>query len=642
MTGRPDWRSSALLATTVVGIAFAAIIAFVTIDAPPLPARRAKASTVAAPTPPTARVPDIKLPVADAPPAPTGADFAAKRADAPTPPPAPETDKPTTSTDWASLPIEDVRTRANASEILAMEEIARRLIQGVGVAKDPQAGAGWLLRAAEAGSAQAAFNVGVMYERGFVVERDSSRAVEWYRKSADGNMPAAKHNLALLLRDGKGAPRDTKRAIELLHSAARQGMAASMFSLGDMYERGDAGQKDPAAALAWFAIAAEFERQINRGEDTPLARTADQRSQTLQRVLTPAELQRAQQLGQAEFRAIAEALAPPKPSPPPVEPTPPPVTTAPALPPASDDLSSWPKAPAEQIRAIQQALADLQLLRDKPDGVLGPMTRNAIRDFQRGAGLRASSEPSKEVYLALRQALVQRDIATSPLPFPPKQEPAKNEPQQVAAKPEPPVMPVTIDLGKPEPPPAPPTTADFMRTLPKPKAAKSEPQQVAAKAEPPLAPVTIDLGKPDPPPAPPTSADLARALPKPQAARRDPPKPAPPKVDPAPPPPPRIDIAKPDPPPPPTSIDLARTIAKADPNAWPVDGSDQVKAIQRLLRELKILAEPVSGQVSTATRAAIREYERLAGLKETGEPSKALFDSLKETRALMVPKTRSN
>ena len=396
MTGRPDWRSSALLATTVVGIAFAAIVAFVTIDAPPLPARRAKASTVTAPTPPTARVPDIKLPVADAPPAPTGADFAAKPANAPAPAPAPEANKPTALTDWASLPIDDVRTRANANELPAMEEIARRLIQGVGVAKDPQAGAGWLLRAAEAGSAQAAFNVGVMYERGFVVERDSSRAVEWYRKAADGNMPAAKHNLALLLRDGKGAPRDAKRAIELLHSAARQGMAASMFSLGDMYERGDAGSKDPAAALAWFAIAAEFERQINRGEDTPLAKTAEQRSQTLQRVLTPAELQRAQQLGQAEFRAIAEALAPPKPSPPPVEPAPPPVAAAPPSPPASDDLPSWPKAPAEQVRAVQQALVDLQLLRDKPDGVLGPMTRNAIRDFQRGAGLRDRASPARK------------------------------------------------------------------------------------------------------------------------------------------------------------------------------------------------------------------------------------------------------
>jgi TPR repeat protein len=136
-----------------------------------------------------------------------------------------------------------VRTRANANEIPAMEEIARRLIQGIGVAKDPQAGAGWLLRAAGAGSAQAAFNVGVMYERGFVVERDSGRAVDWYRKAADGDMPAAKHNLALLLRDGRGAPRDAKRAIELLHSAARQGMAASMFSLGDMYERGDAAPR---------------------------------------------------------------------------------------------------------------------------------------------------------------------------------------------------------------------------------------------------------------------------------------------------------------------------------------------------------------------------------------------------------------
>jgi len=256
MTGRPDWRSSTLLATTVAGIAVAAIVAFVTIDAPPLPARRAKASTVTTPTPAAARMPDIKLPLADTPPAPTGADFGAKPANAPAPAPAPEANKPTALVDWAALPVEDVRTRANAGEVPAMEEIARRLIQGVGVAKDPQAGAGWLLRAAEAGSAQAAFNVGVMYERGFVVERDSSRAVEWYRKAADGNMPAAKHNLALLLRDGKCASRDAKRAIELLHSAARQGMAASMFSLGDMYERGDAGAKDPPAALAWFAIAA--------------------------------------------------------------------------------------------------------------------------------------------------------------------------------------------------------------------------------------------------------------------------------------------------------------------------------------------------------------------------------------------------
>jgi TPR repeat protein len=295
------------------------------------------------------------------------------------------------------------------------------------VTKDPQAGAGWLLRAAEAGSPQAAFNVGVMYERGFVVERNSSRAVEWYRKAADGNMPAAKHNLALMLRDGKGAPRDVKRCVELLLSAAHQGMAASMFALGDMYERGDAGPKDAAAALAWFSIAAEFERQINRGEDTALARTAQQRSQALRQVLTPSELQRAQKIGQTELRTIVEALAPPKPREPSTDAGPP--SAAASMPPASNQALNWPETSAEQVRAIQQALADLHLLADKPDGLLGPVTRKAIREFQRTAGLKETGEPGMEVYFALRQALAKRDIvANSPLPPPPKENPAKPEP----------------------------------------------------------------------------------------------------------------------------------------------------------------------------------------------------------------------
>jgi len=81
------------------------------------------------------------------------------------------------------------------------------------------------------------------------------------------------------------------------------------------------------------------------------------------------------------------------------------------------------------VPTVQQALVDLQLLRDKPDGLLGPMTRNAIRDFQRSAGLPAAGEPGKEVYLALRQALAKREVeVNSPLPLPPKQEPTKDEP----------------------------------------------------------------------------------------------------------------------------------------------------------------------------------------------------------------------
>ena len=261
----------------------------------------------------------VAIPQSPAPPEPTSADFAragtppAPAAPAPAPPTETPAAVPAAPIDWTAMAIDELRAKANAEEIPAMEELARRLVQGTGVPKDQQAGAGWLLRAAQRGSAQSAFNVGVMYERGFVVERDSTKAIEWYRKAANANLPMAKHNLALLLRDGKGAPRDGKEAVELLRSASRQGMAASMFTLGDIYEHGDAAPKDPAMALAWFAITAEFERQTNKNGESPLAKTATQRAQTLQRILLPGELERAQQFGQSEFKQIVEALQPPKP-----------------------------------------------------------------------------------------------------------------------------------------------------------------------------------------------------------------------------------------------------------------------------------------------------------------------------------------
>ncbi len=455
----------------------------------------------------------ITIPESTSPPEVTVADFgqAQAQAQAPAAATADSTarDKGASPADWTALPIDEVRERANAEDVAAMEELARRLVQGIGVAKDQQAAAGWLLRAAQRGSVQSAFNVGVMYERGFVVERDSTKAIEWYRKAAEADVPMAKHNLALLLRDGKGAPRNGKEAVELLRSAARQGMAASMFTLGDIYERGDEGLKDPAIALAWFAITAEFERQTNKGGESALARMASQRVQVLQRILMPGELERGQQFGQAEFKQIVEALQPAKPAPPPpLEMTGVPRPAFPPLPPAppATEPSGWPKATTDQIRVIQQALVDLKLLRDKPDGTLGPMTRSAIRAFQRSVSMRETGEPTVDVFAALQDA----------------------------------------------------TRTD---------AAKSE------------------------------SADKA------QAAKADMPA---------------------------SSPDAALDV-------WPSATADQVKVIQTLLRDLNFSREAPDGVLGPATRAAIRDYERSLGLAQTGEPSKTLFDSLKEMRGLTTP-----
>src|SRR5205085_1187808 len=218
--------------------------------------------------------------------------------------------KPLDMAAWKALPIDDLRQRANAGELAAMEELAGRLVSGSGVPRDPQTAFRWYARVAEAGSPNAAFNLGVMYERGFGVPRDSPRAAEWYGKAAAKNVGMAKHNLALMLRDGRGLPQDGKKALELLHAAARQGTTASMFSLGDIYERGDVVPKDLPTALAWFAIATELEFQASRGSETPLAKAAEQRGQVLQRVLTPLELERGYKLGQEELQAIVVALQP--------------------------------------------------------------------------------------------------------------------------------------------------------------------------------------------------------------------------------------------------------------------------------------------------------------------------------------------
>ena len=587
MSGRKS--VGALAGVTVVAMAASVLLAFVTIDPPPLPVKQKKIQAAAT------SIPAIAVtPVATAlapPPAKAG-------------PPAP-TGKPT---DWQTVAMDELRTRANRNEIPAMEELGRRLLQGLDMPKDPQAGAGWLLRAAGLGSVRSAFNIGVMYERGFVVERDSSKAAEWYRKAADAGLPTAKHNLALLLRDGKGTARDVKAATQLLLSAAHQGMAASMFMLGDINEQGDGGTKDPAAALAWFAITGEFERQANREAESALAKTAGQRAQVLKRTLTTTELERAQELAQGEFKRIIAELTPPPP-PAPVAASPPPAAPAPI-----DDVTlDWPKGTPDQIRAIQQALLELKRLRDKPDGNLGPNTRTAIRDFQKSIGMRPTGDPSRELYLALVSARhdIMRD---SPLPMPPL-------PQVAAAPPDPP---------KAEPP--------------KPQPASAPPVVIPA---PPLAPKVddskINLGRVEPPPPPPSSADVAATTqPAPAPSKADPPKPPAVVVDTAKPTPAKIETIKPSlspadvtpaPAPPPTSVDMA----KADPNACPTSRLDQVKAIQTLLRDLRFYTKTIDGQANGGTQTAIREYQRMSGLKETGEANKVLFDSLKEMRKLMAP-----
>jgi hypothetical protein len=338
-TRKSGWRailthpSTPLLGGVIVLVGAAALLATLTMHAPPLATRhgRKNAATTAAA--------NVVSGVSDAPA--FGHDAPAPPIATPPVPPAATTttaaptSNSTTSTDITKLPLNEIRQRAARNDPPAMIELARRLITGIGIAKDPAAGAGWMLHAAERGSAQAAFNVGVMYESGFVVDRDSTQAAEWYRRASDAGLPAAQHNLALLLRVGKGVPRDGPQTLELLHAAARQGMTASMFALGDIYEQGDIAPKDLAAAAAWFTITVTVERQAkDDSANAALGKKALQRVQVLQRILTPAQRARAQDMTEKELQAINDTINPPDqgPLPPPALPPPAPAPSASSVP----------------------------------------------------------------------------------------------------------------------------------------------------------------------------------------------------------------------------------------------------------------------------------------------------------------------
>jgi len=412
----------------------------------PEPATPGPASTQSTPTPPPAppattdaprplQTAQVTPPAAAPAPAPTPAPPPApeRKPEASTPPTTPAPPPPPESKPEASTPpatpapasgppltprkgpiteetLDLVKRRAAAGETDAMEELARRYLDGVGVKVNPAEGAQWLQRAAERGSLGSIYNVAVMYERGIVLKQDQAKAVEWYTKAAAAGVPMAMHNLALIYREGVGVPADEKRAYDLLLTAARNGMSASMFALGTMYEAGSFGlEQDYVQAVVWYAMALQFQRASPATQNSNLAQRAEEKVTGLQLTLPPNELQRAQTMGETEFRLIVDTIKSGPKAPPASALTPPTAPTqtgdasAPRAPSSTPAPATAPADPKEQLTEIQRLLSALGLYNGKADGAIGPATRAAIKTFQRSAGMPETGEPSQPLAEALRE-----------------------------------------------------------------------------------------------------------------------------------------------------------------------------------------------------------------------------------------------
>ena len=108
---------------------------------------------------------------------------------------------------------------------------------------------------ANAGDADAQFNLGLMYDNGRGVPQDDGEAVAWYRQAAEQGHASAQFNLGVAYRDGQGVPQDDVEAERWWRKAAMQGDAEAQFNLGLAYENGFGVPKDGVEAYKWFTLA---------------------------------------------------------------------------------------------------------------------------------------------------------------------------------------------------------------------------------------------------------------------------------------------------------------------------------------------------------------------------------------------------
>jgi hypothetical protein len=113
-----------------------------------------------------------------------------------------------------------------------------------------------LLPLAAAGDAEAALNLGLLYDLGHGVPQDSSTAYRWYRQAAEAGLAQAAFNVAVMLDSGVDVPRDSAEAALWYARAAAGGHNRAQYALAQLYAAGDGVPRNPATAEAWYRAAA--------------------------------------------------------------------------------------------------------------------------------------------------------------------------------------------------------------------------------------------------------------------------------------------------------------------------------------------------------------------------------------------------
>jgi TPR repeat protein len=104
-----------------------------------------------------------------------------------------------------------------------------------------------------------------------------AQAVQWYTRAADAGSAIAMLNLGVLYDSGRGVAKDGATAMQWYRRAAALGELDAIYSLGAHLVNGDLGEKDAAAGMEWIRRAADRGHALSKAALVTLAPTSNSR-----------------------------------------------------------------------------------------------------------------------------------------------------------------------------------------------------------------------------------------------------------------------------------------------------------------------------------------------------------------------------
>lgn len=158
---------------------------------------------------------------------------------------------------------------------LAQLFMGRMYTEGNGVSINCDRAVEYLKRAAEAGNADAAFDLALFAENGRCAPKNESEALVWYELAAKNGDARAPYVIGTIyLGQAEIAP-DFKKASFWFHRGVNVFDADAYYHLGEMYAEGQNGPKDPIEAYVWFDLSASLSVPDQLSEPTKAAIARD-------------------------------------------------------------------------------------------------------------------------------------------------------------------------------------------------------------------------------------------------------------------------------------------------------------------------------------------------------------------------------